>query len=58
MDSLSNELDEIRRTCFTSKKEQRIWEWIEENCELPPESGAKLKGLINTRVYQLYPRPL
>jgi len=50
VDSLRDELDEIRRTCFTPKKEQRIWEWIEENCKLPPESGAKLNGPINTGV--------
>jgi len=35
---------------FKPKKEQKIWEWIEENCELPPESGAKLKGPIDTSV--------
>jgi flagellar biosynthesis chaperone FliJ len=41
--SLRDELDEIRRTLFKPKKEQKIWEWIQENCKLLPESGAKLK---------------
>ena len=50
MSSLRDELDEARRTRFKPKKEQKIWEWIEENCELPPESGAKLKGPIDTNV--------
>jgi len=35
---------------FRTRKEQKAWEWIEENCELPPESGAKLKGPIDTSV--------
>jgi len=47
---LRDKLDEIRREIFKPKKEQKIWEWIEENCELPPESGAKLKGPIDTNV--------
>jgi hypothetical protein len=46
--NLRDELDEICRTLFKPKKEQKIWAWIEENCELPPESGAKFKGSINT----------
>ena len=43
MSSLRDELDEARRIRFKPKKEQKIWAWIEENCELPPEGRAKLK---------------
>jgi len=48
--SLRDKLTEILQECYRPKKEQKIWEWIEENCELPPESGAKLKGPIDTSV--------
>ena len=50
MSSLRDKLAEVLQRCYRPKKEQKIWEWIEENCELPPESGAKLKGPIDTNV--------
>ena len=50
MNSLSDDLTEILQKCYKPRKEQKVWEWIEENCELPPESGAKLRGPIDTGV--------
>ena len=43
MNSLKEELDEIRKTCFAPRGEQKIWEWARENCGLLSKSGAKLK---------------
>jgi len=48
--NLKDELAGILQKCYQPRKEQKVWEWIEENCELPPESGAKLRGPIDTGV--------
>jgi hypothetical protein len=54
--SLRDKLDEARRIRFKPKKEQKIWEWIEESCELLPESGTKLKRAKSDRLDQLQRR--
>jgi len=43
--SLRDKLDEARRIRFKPKKEQKSWEWIEENCELLPESGTRADSI-------------
>jgi len=45
VNSLRDELDEARRIRFKPKKEQKIWEWIEENCELPLRVRLNSRGL-------------
>ena len=50
MNNFSDELTGIIQECYKPRKEQKVWEWIEENCELPPESGAKLRGPIDTGI--------
>lgn len=40
----------IFKDVFRPRKKQKVWEWIEEHCELPAESGSKLKGPIDTSV--------
>jgi len=48
--SLRDKLDEARRIRFKPKKEHKIWEWIEENCKLLPESSTKLKRAKSDRL--------
>lgn len=52
MNGLREELDEIRKTCFTPREKEKVWEWIQENCKLLPESSAKFKRSKNDRLDQ------
>ena len=48
MIELRDTLIEIISSCYRPREKIKVWEWIEGNCELTTESGAKYKGPIDT----------
>jgi phage terminase large subunit GpA-like protein len=50
MDRIQETLDNVVLRFYQPRKKMKVWEWIDQNCELPPESGAKLKGKFRTSI--------
>ena len=49
MDSRLLELEKrVVLRVLKERKEQKVWEWIEEHCQLPKTSGSRVRGQVDT----------
>jgi len=50
VDRFQEILNRVISRSYQPRKKMKVWEWIDQNCELPSESGAKLKGKFRTGI--------